>query len=88
MSTRKVECVLVAKLGRHQHAKLRRNSDRDWKGHDPRKLLDLAAKELWELRCAIQDGLSLGEVWDEAADVANYVAMAADCYFADEKASR
>jgi NTP pyrophosphatase (non-canonical NTP hydrolase) len=58
----------------------------NWIKDDPRDLLARVRQEIDELEAALSAGASPKTVWEEAADVANMVAMVADSYEAQTPA--
>ena len=72
------ESALVRKLSDVQREKLRYNRHKDhWRHYSPKQMLRRAETELRELRRAIEADKPAPDVWAEAADVANFVAMVA-----------
>lgn len=85
MSKRHEEKALTRTLEEYMRAKLRANHHKShWHREDVEALLNGIQGELDELRLAIEDECEVTAVWKEAADVANFAAMVADTYEANQ----
>lgn len=82
MSDQQQEELLVATLSDHMLDKLRQNSFKPyWRtAEEVKDLVILSLGEMEELVDAMEQGQAPWQIWREAADVANLVAMAADTY--------
>jgi NTP pyrophosphatase (non-canonical NTP hydrolase) len=82
MSTAREEQAIVRRLAHHQRAKLRIHRNRiHWRkwGSD-RFYVERLIGETLELMEAINNDRLPSDVWNEAADIANFAAMLADRY--------
>lgn len=81
MSSNREELALIQRLKVSCVKKLRANSHKShWRGSPQSYYEARTIAELEELRAAISEGKTPDEVWDEAADVANFVAIIASNY--------
>ena len=66
-------------FARHMERVLRLNGDKgDWTREEGKYFLGRILDEWWELRDAMEDKRSVGEIIDECTDVANFALMLAD----------
>lgn len=71
----------VIKMSAYMSIKLARNSHKNgWSGHPSKMFLRRISDELGELKRAIDKKLPPEKIWEEAADVANFAMMVAECY--------
>ena len=76
MSTPQEEAALAGRMAHEMIVAMEPHHDRrHWQRSSSEYLLGRLEDELDELRKAVEDG---GNVWKEAADVANFAAMIAD----------
>ncbi len=79
--TTRDEWRLVSRLGDHMRSKLAKYRQKGhWSGRSQEYLVKRMADEVAELLSAIDAGASPDEVWKEAADASNFIAMLADNY--------